>query len=47
MDLVLDICSRVYVLDFGRVIAAGSPAAIRDDELVVASYLGRTAEVVA
>lgn len=47
MDLVLEVCSHVYVLDFGCVIAAGSPSVIRDDERVVAAYLGTAAEVVA
>jgi branched-chain amino acid transport system ATP-binding protein len=40
MDLLLEVCSLVYVLDFGRVIAAGRPAEIRNDPRVVAAYLG-------
>jgi branched-chain amino acid transport system ATP-binding protein len=40
MELVLEVCTHVYVLDFGRVIAAGSPAQIRSDERVIAAYLG-------
>ncbi|MBL7628762.1 ABC transporter ATP-binding protein [Frankia sp. CN6] len=40
MTLVLDVCDRVYVLDFGKVIASGPPAAIRDDPAVIAAYLG-------
>jgi branched-chain amino acid transport system ATP-binding protein len=43
MDLVLDVCSHVYVLDFGRVIAAGSPSAIRCDDRVIGAYLGSAA----
>jgi branched-chain amino acid transport system ATP-binding protein len=41
MGLVLGICDRVYVLDFGKLIATGTPAAIREDERVVAAYLGQ------
>jgi len=40
MSLVLSICDYVYVLEFGRVIAQGSPEQIRSDERVIAAYLG-------
>jgi branched-chain amino acid transport system ATP-binding protein len=43
MDLVMSVCDRVVVLDFGRVIAFGEPAAIRQDERVAEAYLGRDA----
>jgi branched-chain amino acid transport system ATP-binding protein len=43
MDLVMSVCDRVAVLDFGRVVASGEPAAIRQDPQVLEAYLGREA----
>jgi ABC-type branched-subunit amino acid transport system ATPase component/branched-subunit amino acid ABC-type transport system permease component len=40
MGLVLGVCDYVYVLDFGSVIAEGTPEAIRRDGRVIAAYLG-------
>jgi branched-chain amino acid transport system ATP-binding protein len=44
MDLVTSVCSRLVVLDFGRVIASGEPGVVRDDPAVLEAYLGRAAE---
>ena len=43
MGLVMDICDRVVVLDFGCKIAEGTPEEIRTNEEVIRAYLGKTA----
>ena len=40
MPLLLSLCDRVYCLENGEVIAAGTPDQVRADPRVVASYLG-------
>ena len=40
MHLVLGVCDRVYVIQFGRQIAGGSPDEVRRDPAVMEAYLG-------
>jgi ABC-type branched-subunit amino acid transport system ATPase component len=40
MALVLSVCDEINVLDFGRLIASGSPDRVAHDEAVMAAYLG-------
>lgn len=44
MSLVLTVCDYLYVIEFGRLIAQGTPAQIRANDLVIAAYLGAQAD---
>ena len=43
MGLVLSVCDYIYVMDFGKIIAAGTPEEVRTNPEVVAAYLGEEA----
>jgi branched-chain amino acid transport system ATP-binding protein len=40
VQLVMNVCRMVHVLDFGQIIATGTPAEIQQNEAVLAAYLG-------
>lgn len=43
MSLIMKICQRIYVLDYGTMIAVGSPQEIKNNKRVIEAYLGEDA----
>jgi len=44
MELVMQVCTRIFVLDFGQILAVGNPTEIQSNEAVRAAYLGTGSE---
>ena len=40
MSLVMQVCSMIHVLDYGRIISVGTPEHVRNDPAVIDAYLG-------
>ncbi len=45
VHLVMRVCAHIYVLDFGAILAQGTPSEIQEDQAVLDAYLGAPAEV--
>lgn len=41
IQLVMDVCAQIHVLDLGRVLATGTPSEVQGDAAVLAAYLGQ------
>ena len=44
MSLVMSICERIYVLNFGEILASGKPEEIANNKDVIEAYLGKEDE---
>jgi ABC-type branched-subunit amino acid transport system ATPase component len=47
VQLVMQVCTRIHVLDFGAILAVGTPAEIQQDQAVLDAYLGAPSEALA
>lgn len=45
MPLVMRVCAKIFVLDYGKIIASGKPEEIRNNQAVIDAYLGPNTEV--